>query len=289
VETGQPSRTAFAAALHRATHQVVDDGRIHTDPLAVRILGADPERLAADAATAPERRPMRWFVAARSRFAEDSLREAVAGGTRQLVVLGAGLDTFAYRSPYAEPGLTVFEVDHPATQAWKRHRLAEAGIAEPPSLTFAPVDFERESLADGLASAGFDAARPAFFCWLGVVPYLTADAVDSTLRFIAGLGGSARVVFDYAEPPTAMPAERREIYEARARRVAAIGEPWITFFEPDTLATKLLAMGFTSIEDVGPAEMGVRYFGLAPDDPRLARLSAGGRGHVIRAEKSISA
>ena len=144
-------------------------------------------------------RPWRLFIAARSRFSEDALAASVAGGVRQVVILGAGLDTFSLRNPHGDQGVRVFEVDHPATQEWKRERLQQAGLAVPASLTFAPIDFERESLADGLKAVGFQADRPAFFQWLGVVPYLTRAAVSATLDFIAGVPGS-EVVFDYAEP-----------------------------------------------------------------------------------------
>src|SRR5687768_7568694 len=125
METGQPSRTAYSAARYRAAHQILDGGSIFTDPLAVRIAGTPEDQLRADGA----RRPMRVFIAARTRFAEDALATAVRGGVRRLVVLGAGLDTFAYRNPY--PDLQVIEVDHPDTQAWKRRRLAEAQIEIP--------------------------------------------------------------------------------------------------------------------------------------------------------------
>jgi len=128
MQTGQPSRTALSAAAHRATHQVVEGGRIFADPLALRILGPDAEAIVAQMAAQPQRRGMRLFIAARTRFAEDALAEAAARGVRQLVVLGAGLDTFAYRNPFEAAGLKVFEVDHAATQAWKRHRLADAGM-----------------------------------------------------------------------------------------------------------------------------------------------------------------
>ncbi|WP_280716731.1 class I SAM-dependent methyltransferase [Kitasatospora sp. MAP5-34] len=142
------------------------------DPLAVRILGEDPDDLArdADAEAHPERRLMRLFIAVRSRFAEDALADAVERGVRQLAVLGAGLDTFGCRNPHEAVGLTVFEVDHPATQAWKRARLDEAGIVPPASQRFVPVDFERDGLAGGLAAAGFDSQAPAFFGWLGRGP-----------------------------------------------------------------------------------------------------------------------
>ena len=196
MQPGQPSRTALGAATHRAVHQVLEHGAIFADPLAVRILGEDVEEAVREAQANPARRILRLFIALRARFAEDALRAAVARGVRQLVVLGAGLDTFAYRNELGER-LHVFEVDHPATQAWKRQRLAEAEIPLPRTLTFAPVDFERETLADGLAAAGFNPAQQTFFTWLGVAPYLTEQAVFSTLEYIVGLRGGAHVVFDF--------------------------------------------------------------------------------------------
>src|SRR5580700_286615 len=158
MQPGEPSRTARAAAFHRAAHQVLEYGRIFTDPLAVRILGESAETIAREAEVRPSGRRMRIFIAARTRFAEDALASAVDRGVRQLVVLGAGLDTYAYRGAMRDR-LQIFEVDHPATQVWKRQRLAEADIPIPDKLTFAGVDFERETLREGLAAAGFDSAQ----------------------------------------------------------------------------------------------------------------------------------
>ncbi len=221
--SGQASRTALGAAGHRAVHQVLERGFIFADPLALRILGADADEALAEAEREPRRRGLRLFIAVRTRFAEDALAAAIARGASQLVVLGAGLDTYAYRADIGDR-LRIFEVDHPATQAWKRERLASAGIAIPPTLTFAPVDFERESLATGLAAAGLDPARRSFFTWLGVTPYLSEEAVFATLGFIAGLPGGAEVVFDYTNPPeTIADPARRAHHEALAARVAAAG------------------------------------------------------------------
>lgn len=221
---GMPSRTAFAAASHRAAHQILEKGSIFSDPLAVRILGVDAETVAREAEAQPLRRGMRMFIAVRTRFAEDALAAAVERGVRQLVVLGAGLDTYAYRSNLGDR-LRIFEVDHPATQEWKRQRLADAAITIPDSLTFAPTDFERETLSDGLAAAGFDSLQETFFTWLGVVPYLTQDAFWSTLRFIVGLRNGAHVVFDYSNPPSSFSGEARANYEKRAARVAELEKP----------------------------------------------------------------
>ena len=151
MQTGQPSRTALAAAVQRAAHQTLDGGRVFNDPVARVILGPEADTLINAVSADPAQRQMRVFMAARSRFAEDSLDAAVARGVRQVVILGAGLDTFSLRNPHAGLGLRVFEVDHPATQAWKRTRLGEANLAIPAMLTFAPVDFTCQDLAKELA------------------------------------------------------------------------------------------------------------------------------------------
>jgi methyltransferase (TIGR00027 family) len=281
MQPGQPSRTAWGAAVHRAVHQVLERGFIFTDPLALRILGADAEAAVRDAGNDPFTRRLRLFIAVRTRFAEDALANAVARhGVRQLVVLGAGLDTCAYRAAWGED-LRIFEVDHPATQAWKRRRLAEAGIPEPRALAFAPIDFERETLADGLTAAGFDPAQQTFFTWLGVVPYLTEQAVFSTLGYLAGLPGGAHVVFDYSNPPT--PSSGRDehalAHEVLAERVASLGEGFQSSFETDELRAKLTALGFREVEDLGPASIRERYFakrgGSSPDTG----------GHIVRAAR----
>ncbi len=276
MQSGEPSRTALAAARHRAVHQVLEHGRIFTDPLALRILGEDAEAVVRDAEQNPLARRMRIFIAVRTRFAEDALSAAIARGVSQLVVLGAGLDTYAYRGSSAD-GLRIFEVDHPATQAWKRRRLSEAAIPLPESLTFAPIDFERETLAAGLESAGFDLSRQTFFTWLGVVPYLTQEAMWSTLRYIASLPNGAHVVFDYSNPPDSLTPEMREIHDRRAARVAELGEPWMNYFESDKLRSGLMHVGFTSIEDLGPPQFAARYL-----PGRAAAVPETG-GHILRA------
>jgi methyltransferase (TIGR00027 family) len=276
MERGKPSRTAWAAAAHRAAHQILDQGRIFADPLALRILGEDPEAVARKAEERPSGRRIRVFIAARTRFADDAIAAAVDRGVRQVVVLGAGLDTYAYRSPLRDR-LHIFEVDHPATQAWKRQRLEDAAIPVPSSLTFAPIDFDRQTLAAGLVAAGFDSSQQAFFTWLGVVPYLTEEVVWSTLGFIANLPHGAHVVFDYSDPPASLSAEWRIRHERRARHVAELGEAWLNYFESDDLRAKLLALGFTAIEDLGPPQIAARYF---PN--RTSTLPEKG-GHILRA------
>jgi methyltransferase (TIGR00027 family) len=277
MQPGQPSRTALGAAGLRAAHQVLDGAAIFEDPLALRILGADADALLreAEAESDPYRQRLRWFIAVRSRIADDALAAAITRGVRQLVVLGAGLDTTAYRALPTQD-LRIFEVDHPATQTWKRERLAEAGIALPAALTFVSVDFERATLAEGLAAAGFDFTQQTFFTWLGVVPYLTDDAIFSTLGYIAGLPGGAHVVFDYVNPPDTMEPGRRAMHEALIARVAGLSEQLRNHFDSDALHARLKALGFREIEDFGWAEIAARFF------PGRV-ISSGGSAHVLRA------
>jgi methyltransferase (TIGR00027 family) len=217
-------------------------------------------------------------MAARSRYAEDRLAEAVANRVTQYVVLGAGLDTFAYRNPF--PALRVFEVDFPATQEWKRALLAEAAIALPASLTFVPLDFEHKALAEGLAEAGFDAGKAAFFGWLGVVPYLTLDAFRATLGAIAQLPAGSGVCFDFAFPPETLSPARRLVFDGLAGRVAAAGEPFRLFFGPEELAAELRRAGFERQEQVDSDGLNELYLKGRADG---LKLSGAGLGRLATA------
>jgi methyltransferase (TIGR00027 family) len=268
----EPSRTARGAAALRALHQTVDQPRIFEDPLAVRILEGLPELTDPEARGQLEDATLKFLragIALRSRYAEDALGEAVGRGVRQYVVLGAGLDTFAYRNPYAVQGLRVFEVDHAATQQWKRDRLSAVGIALPDTLTFVAVDFEHDTLAAALVRSGFDLGRPAFFSWLGVTAYLTRDAVMSTLRFVCtGLAAGSEIVFSYT----------REAAPQVAAHTAKLGEPFKTHFDPPELVRELRAMGFARADDLPPDEANRRYFAGRADDLRVGPI-----GHLMRA------
>jgi len=266
VETGRASRTAFRVAMRRAAHQVLDQPAVLPDPVAVPLFGAhfalDREREAH-----PIARSFRAFMAARSRYAEDKLWRAVAAGVDQYVVLGAGLDTFAYRNPF--PDLRVFEVDFPATQEWKRALLAEASVHVPANLTFVPLDFEHRTLREGLADAGFDMAAPAFFGWLGVVPYLTPEAFRSTLQAIARQPMGSGASFDYALSPESMSPQRRAVFDALAARVAAAGEPFQLFFTPESLEAELRGAGFREVEHTDSEQLNADYFRDRADGLRL--------------------
>jgi methyltransferase (TIGR00027 family) len=273
------SRTALGAAVHRAAHQALENGAIFTDPLASLILGPQAASLVAEEAADPARRPMRLFLAARSSFAEAALAGAVGRGVRQVVVLGAGYDTFALRNPYGRIGVRVFEVDHPATQAAKRDRLRESALMLPPSLRFVPCDFEHDTLAECLAASGFDTDQPAFFIWLGVVMYLTRDAFHATLETIASVHG-AEVVFDYSEPIQNYAPAARDNLAAVVKRVAALGEPWLSDFDPLALMIDLRALGFEEIEDLDLRAISRRYFGPT------GGLDSGTGPHLIRARRT---
>jgi methyltransferase (TIGR00027 family) len=271
---GRRSATAERVAMRRAAHQLYDQPLIFDDPLALRILSdesATRVRNPTEEDQTPFAQGFRAYMATRSRFAEEELALSVQQGVRHFIVLGAGLDTFAYRNPF--PELRVFEVDHPATQAWKRERLHHAAIAIPDSMRFAPVDFERDTLDHGLEAAGFRSDQPAFFSWLGVVPYLTRNAAFATLAFIAGLPQGSGVVFDYSIPREMMNENERRAFEALAERVARAGEPFRLFFDPVQLVADLRALGFTEIEDHSTMAIRARWLGQeAPAHGRSGRI-----------------
>jgi methyltransferase (TIGR00027 family) len=279
----RPSRTALRVAMRRAAHQLFDQPKVLDDPIALRIIGPNAAaKLEAGRFREGSRlaQGLRAFMAARSRFAEDALARSIGRGATQYVVLGAGLDTFAYRNPYGESALRVFEVDFPATQEWKRRQLQEAGIAIPTSVTYAPVDFEHQTLAEGLRLAGFDSAKPPFFSWLGVTMYLTENAAMSTFSFIASTPRGGGVAFDYAVPRNSLNWLGRLALDAMSNRVAAAGEPFRTHFDPATLAERLRGMGFRTIEDLGADEINARYFHNRADKLRVV----GRLGRLMSAE-----
>jgi methyltransferase (TIGR00027 family) len=273
-----PSRTAMRVALRRAAHQIYDTPIIFDDPFAIRILGADGQaelRRTPDPAPGQKQRPfsiaLRAHLVARSRYAEDQLAQAVAAGVTQYVLLGAGLDTFAFRNPY--PHLHVFEVDHPATQAWKMSLLAESGLPAPPRLQYTPVDFERETALEKLQASGFYPAQKTFFAWLGVVPYLTLDAFRATIAFVASSPTGSGLVFDYAQPRRVLPPNEQLAFDSLASRVALAGEPFQLWFTPPEAAFELEE--FRLIEDIGSIEINERYFQNRRDQLQLR--GSGGR------------
>ena len=273
----QPSHTALRVALRRAAHQVHDaPPLVFEDPLAVRILGPghrEEVKRTPDSLKRPFSAALRAFMVARARLAEDTLAHAIAANrTEQYLVLGAGLDTFAYRNPFAQ--VRVFEVDHPATQAWKRECLAAADITIPETMTFVPVDFERQSLSEELAAAGFDRTLPTVTAWLGVVPYLSLEAFRGTTSLLGSFAAGSSVVFDYSQPREALPLVEQKMLDSMSERVALAGEPFQQFFTPKALTAELAMAGLSVVEDLDSTALTARFFSGREDGLRL-RGSAG--------------
>ncbi len=281
MQESRPSRTALRVAMRRAAHQLFDRPPVFEDPIAIPILGPKAaQRVQTEGFGHRLSQGIRAFMAVRSRYAEDQLARAVSRGARQYVILGAGLDTFAYRNPHTEMGLRVFEVDYPATQEWKRERLAEAGVTIPGSVTFAPIDFEHQTLPEGLRQAGFDSGQPAFFSWLGVTMYLVRETVIGTFRFIASCSPGGGVAFDYGVPRESLGWMEKMAHDALARRVESSGEPFVTFFTPQELRAELEGIGFHAIQDMGPEELNAVYFQARADGLRIR----GRLGRLMSAE-----
>lgn len=275
------SRTALGVMWLRAAHLVLDgQPKLLDDHVALALLGPDAPRQIAergDVWSAAGMRALRSHVLLRSRFAEDRLASAVARGVRQLVVLGAGYDTFAYRQPAWASPLRLFEVDHPASQAAKRDALRSAGVGQPANLTYVSVDFERQQLAAELASAGFDAFAPAFVSWLGVMMYLTEEASDAVFRFVASLPRASEIVFTFSSQSGRSGDAASAFFARMSAAVAEAGEPFRQQVEPDALVAKLGGFGFSDVFLLDPADAAARYFsdrtdGLPP--PRRSSIAA---------------
>jgi methyltransferase (TIGR00027 family) len=273
------SKTAFGVAWLRAAHQLIDDPpRILDDPVVVPLLGPDVAQLMREhleRMQAPGARGLRSHVILRSRYAEEELHAAVERGIGQFVLLGAGLDTFAYRQPEWASALRIFEIDQPASQQSKRDRLDAARIPVPPNVTFVPVDFQTESLESGLRRGGVGFTAPAFFSWLGVTMYLTRDAVDAVFQTIATFPPSSEVVFTFASR-----RDTAELTSYVAERVAELGEPWLSYFEPAELEELLARLGFSRVSFLTPDEAATRYFNGRSDGLPVPRHVSVGRAIV---------
>lgn len=265
MQADRPSSTAEGAAIMRALHQALPrDERVLDDPIVSRLVDPDGEAYRTRVTflatlAAPVRSRLTNFVM-RGRYAEDCLADSVRHGIAQCVILGAGLDTFAYRQPDWARALRIFEVDHPATQAWKRVRLTKAGIATPHNLSFVAVDFDRISLPEGLSNGLFDSSVPTFFTLLGVAQYLTMEALKRTLDCVLAMPKSSEIVLSFVLPETALSADDAALTAVLARRFAAIGEPWLTRFEPDHLIGLLIEQGFSRVVHLTPEQANIRYF-----------------------------
>ena len=277
------SITAYKVAIMRAAHQLLDNPRIFEDPIALNLIESkDVSEIQSKTRKFRTKlhKYLRAIVVARSVIVENELSIAVKNGVRQYVILGSGLDTFAYRNPHSNIGLNVFEVDYPGTQKWKRQLLAEAKIPTPTTLRFCPIDFEKQSLIDQLKKTGFKTDEPSFFSWLGVTMYLTREAMMATMKFISSsIPTGSGIVFDYVVPASSQNFLRRLIFHLLSKKVGKIGEPWKSFYDPYLLLKDLKAIGFKQIEDIGPEKINTLYF-----ENRRDNLMVGNFGHLMKAQ-----
>lgn len=293
MQQGRASRTAQVAAAARAAHPLYASPPIFEDPYALgftspgwrRILLHRPLRWLVFDGVLRTLRPVGLQVVARSRYAEDCLARAIETGVRQYVIVGAGFDSFALRRRDLADRIQVFEIDHPDTQRLKRARLHELEVELPKNLHFAAVNFEKETIAEGLARTDYRPGESAFFSWLGTTPYLTRSATLDTLRSIAGSARpGSEIVFDYLTSEDALtPSERRQVRRLK-RFTARRGEPLIGEFRPDEIGPVLRSVGFELIENLSGRAQEQRYFagrsdGLRPMPDSYfahAKVSAGG-------------
>jgi methyltransferase (TIGR00027 family) len=297
----QAGVTALVTAYARAYHATHDFPKIFDDTLADQLYSTD-EHLFFDqniagmlklvapelAAENPGQEEALALVMqlmngsttlSRSRYTEDCLEEAVLGGIRQYVILGAGMDTFAFRRPEWAKGLDVYEVDHPVTQAMKLDRVKRAGWSTPDTLHFLPVDFQIQDLAEQLRLSGYSSEIPGFYSWLGVIYYLDLEVVQTTLRKITEVTfpGSV-IVFDYMGLDALNPGKASRQQKATREVVRQSGEPFKTFFDPAELRDLLASLGWKLLENLSPAEIESRYFSGRSD-----RYHASEHVHFARA------
>jgi len=299
----EPSHTALTAALMRAVHTRLDRPRLIDDAWGDRLVSAEHKAALHRRAlqgTKPEARRrltrlsqdgivdavLRCHAAygsviLRSRYAEDALEHAVARGARQYVLIGAGFDSFIVRQPESARDIDIFEIDHPKSQALKRQRLEEYGVWLPPNVHFVPADLARESLASVLARYKFLSKPKTFFSWLGVTVYLSREANLATLRGVAASSATgSEIAFTYIDQQ-ALEGARSKM---RARMQASRGtlrEPWLSGFDPATLATELKQRGLLLVEDLGSLQLRERYCAGRTDG-----LLPGASGHIALARVS---
>lgn len=277
------SRTALGVAALRAVHQLLDgEPKILDDPIAARLLDADMlQQLRSNPSRThePLTKGLRSHVVLRSRYVEERLAEGVRRGVRQCVILGAGFDTFAYRQPDWARSLRIYEVDHQATQEEKRHKLQSAGIPSPVNLEFVAIDFESASLRQGLQTSTLNFSQPAFFSCLGVLVYLTRGAVDAVFQLVAAFPASSEIVFTFSTPQASLSGNEAERHAGLAGLANSMGEPWQTYFDPQTLIDNLRALGFSDISFLSSEAAEQTYFQRRSDGLQAPRR--GGIGAAI--------
>jgi len=256
MENIAPSRTALATALMRAAHTRLDPHPLINDPWGDRLVPDSTRVEIRDEALLRSRAYPN--VITRTRYAEDALQAAVAQGIQQYVLIGAGFDSFAVRRPAFSSDLQIFEIDYPATQTLKIQRIKECGVSLPDSVHFIAADLSQESVAAALARSSFERERLTFFSWLGVTMYLTREANVATLRSIASCAPArSELVFTYFD--ARLFQAQSESFRELEQRVAAVGEPFLSGFDPATLAAALADCGLDLVEDLDGRDVAARY------------------------------
>jgi methyltransferase (TIGR00027 family) len=265
----EPDSTAVRTALWRALHLEIDaPPHVIEDRIGLQLAAPD-----ADWRQRPDMNEyatpgVRASIVARARFIEDLVVEQAGKGVAQYVLLGAGLDTFAQRRPEIASRITVFEVDQPGPQAWKRQRLNDLGFGVPESLRLVPVDFETTSWWDGLLANGFDAERPTVVASLGVSMYLTREATAATLRQSAALAAGSTLAMTFMRPVELVAADEREMHRATDAAARASGTPFISYYAPDDILAMARDAGFKTTRHVTADDYARRYFADRTDGLR---------------------
>jgi methyltransferase (TIGR00027 family) len=269
VHAAVPDGTAVRVALWRALHAEIDPPpHVFEDVIGLKMVAPEDDwRSRPD--MSPFTRPFRASILARARFIEDLLEERVVHGVGQYVLLGAGLDTFAQRRPELADRLVVFEIDQPATQAWKRQRLIELGFGIPSFLRFVPVDFEAgDAWWERLALSGFDPRQPALVASAGVSMYLTEESIVTTMQHVASFAPTTTFAMSFMLPIDQLDPEVRPAVERAAAGAQANGTPFISFFTPERMLALARDAGFKEVQHVSATTLAQRYFASRTDGLR---------------------
>jgi methyltransferase (TIGR00027 family) len=259
-----PSKSAILTAASRALHRQEPPPWILDDPFAAGLAGEEGEAIMADLQpriSSDQLMAFAHWVCIRARLTEDVVESELAEGASQYVIMGAGLDSFVHRRPDLVDRLRVFEVDHPASQEWKRRRLKELGLTAPANLVYCAVDFESESLVDGLTSSGFDWELKTTFSWIGVTMYLSLDAIRATLAAIGSSARGSAIAMTYNQSPETLDDFSRDVTTTLAGAVGDLGERFVTFFTPSEAAALMRDEGYVDVRDFGGQLAYRKYFG----------------------------
>ena len=273
MRANQRSRTAEWIAAMRAAHLRYDRPVIFEDPLAIHLTSrgwrwiVDHPPLYRLVVRATGLARARGAILARARYTEDRLEAAVRSGIGQYVIVGAGLDSFAWRRRDLAGKLMVLELDHPASQLAKRQRLARSGFPIPQNLELIPVDLGQSSVAAALGRSGYRREARGFFSLLGTVQYLPREAVTATLRSIADVAAvGSELVLSYIQPREAFEPAQRSAFDRMLRFAARQGEPFMSLLDPDSFPAEVCALGYRLVENASPREQAASYFAGRTDD-----------------------